>query len=99
MAAVDERVSDASYERAKAISVLRDWGGAKADRVNIAKARLEQDSDVTDAQESYFEAYAYRKMLDARHEAFVRDAAVVSRELTRRVDREGPTRRNDKYNA
>lgn len=98
-AAVEEKVAESAYERAKAIAVVRDWGGGKADRVNIAKARQESDPDVAETKDEYMDAYAYRKLLEARHEAFVRDAAVVSRELTRRLEREAPVRRNDRYNA
>ncbi len=96
MAAVDERVAEALHDKAKAISVVRDWGG-KDDRVNVAKARLETDEDVVTTRQALLDAYAYRKILEVRYEAYVRDAAVVSRELTRRVDREAPERRSHRW--
>lgn len=99
MAFVDERIAETVYERAKAFAVVREWGGGKEDRVVLAKARLEQDGDVSATRREHLEAYSYRKIVEAVHEAHVRDAAVVSRELTRRVDREAPSRRNDRWNA
>lgn len=97
MAAIDEKAAEYAYETSKAISVVRGWSGTKDDRVALAKARMEEDDDVVDARQKYLDAYAYRKLLESRHEALVRDAAVVSRELTRRVDREAPQRRSDRW--
>lgn len=96
MAAVDERTADTLYDKAKAVSMVRGYGG-KEDRVTMAKARLEDDEDVQRFRQEQLDAYAYRKLVEARHEAFVRDAAVVSRELTRRVDRDAPQRRGDRW--
>lgn len=98
MAFVDERIADSVYDRAKALSTVRDWGG-KEDRVNLAKARLELDDDVQECAQERHRTYAYRKLVESVHESHVRDAAVISRELTRRVDRDGPTRRNDRWNS
>jgi hypothetical protein len=96
MAAVDERTADTLYDKAKAVSMVRGYGG-KEDRVTMAKARLEDDADVQRFRQEQLDAYAYRKLVEARHEAFVRDAAVVSRELTRRVDRDAPQRRGERW--
>jgi hypothetical protein len=96
MAAVDERTADSAVERARAIALARNWAGDK-DRVNIAKANAELDSELMKARARHDETYAYRKLLEAVHESFVRDAAVVSRELTRRVDKEPPARRSDRW--
>jgi hypothetical protein len=82
---------------------VRTWGDDEDDsgvgKVARRQARQAQDPDVARTRQQQLDAYAYRKLLEARHEAFVRDAAVVSRELTRRVDRDGPTRRNDRWTA
>lgn len=97
MAAIDERAADTLFEKAKAIAVVKGWTGSKEDRVTLAKARMEEDEDYSEMRQQQLDAYAYRKLLEARHEAFVRDAAVVSRELTRRVDREAPQRRSERW--
>lgn len=97
MAAIDERAAETLYDKAKAIAVVKGWTGGKEDRVTLAKARMEEDDDVVAYRQDLLDAYAYRKLLEARHEAFVRDAAVISRELTRRVDREAPERRGNRW--
>lgn len=102
MAFIDERVADAVHEKAKALSAVRAWDTGDdtgVGKVAARQARQAQDPEVAASRQSQLDAYAYRKLLEARHEAFVRDAAVVSRELTRRVDRDGPVRRNDRWNA
>lgn len=105
MAFVDERITDAVYEKAKALSAVRTWGddeqddGAAVGKVARRQARHAQDPDVLRTRQQQLDAYAYRKLVESVHESHVRDAAVVSRELTRRVDREGPTRRNDRWNT
>lgn len=100
MAFVDERVADAVHEKAKALSAVRTWGDDDDEgvgKVARRQARQASDPDVSRTRQEQLDAYAYRKLLEARHEAFVRDAAVVSRELTRRVDREAPERRTNRW--
>ena len=97
MAFADERTAEAAHDLAKAKASVRDWGGTKDDRVTVAKARTETDDEVVTTRQAVLDAYAYRKLTEAVFDAHVRDAAVVSRELTRRVDREAPECRGHRW--
>lgn len=97
MASVDERAADEYFEKRRAIAMVMNHGGGREDRVTVTKAAVDADEKVQEAKQLRLDAYAYRKLLEAKHEAFVRDAQVVSRELTRRVDREIPERRTNRW--
>lgn len=99
MAEVEMTYSDQVLEQVKATVLLRKWASAtKDDRVTIAKAEVLTDPDVDECQGVYDTAYARKKMLAVYFENAERDAAVVSRELTRRVGRkESNERRADRW--
>ncbi len=94
VADVDEKFADALLQRLRAMSTVRASG---AEKITVAKAEAESDPVMVEATDAKLEAYARRKLLQARHEAFERNAAVVSRELTRRVERDAPQRRVHRY--
>lgn len=66
----------------------------------ITEARAERDNDpqVVKARGMFLQAHARRKMLQVTMENRERCANIISRELTRRVGREGQVRRNDRWN-
>ena len=60
------------------------WGGTK-DRVTVAKAERSLDPDVLERKQEVANRYAYRKMIGVLFINTEREAALVSRELTRRT--------------
>jgi hypothetical protein len=53
--------------------------------VTLVKAEALQNPDVYDARKKVEEAYAYRRLVSDLADRYERDAAVLSRELTRRT--------------
>lgn len=99
MADIDEAAAEAVRDKAEAVAFVRHWGGGVAsDRVNATKAQRGIDTDVLAAKQRVLECYARRKLLQAVFASAERDAAVASRELTRRTSREPTVRRTDRYN-
>lgn len=86
-AEIEERAAEAVLNKAQALVLLRDWGGGRDERVTLAKAQRDIDPEVEKRQELYDTAHAKRKMVTVLFSSTERDAAVVSRELTRRVGR------------
>lgn len=99
MAEIDEEAAEEMLRTARAIGLIKAMPSAEALRrkeesMTSAKAQVEQTDEVSALRQNRLNAYALRKMLLPRHEAFVRDANVLSRELTRRTDRVGSERRS-----
>lgn len=96
---VEERSASLLLEKAKALSLLKKWAGSgRDDRVTIAKAEVASDPEILEWERAYEDAHAKRKFTAVHFEAAERDAAVVSRELTRRVGRkESNERRVDRW--
>lgn len=100
VADVDERYADAYLDKLKAMGLVQTYDvedGPKKGGVTRARAEKNLDPVYQDAVQTKLNAYARRKLLAARHEAFERDAAVVSRELTRRVERDPSQRRTSRH--
>jgi hypothetical protein len=93
-AEVDERYADAVVEKIKALTSL-EYKGEKT--VSAAKARAYTDEDYLDAIEEQQRAYAFRKLISAVFENSERTAALLSRELTRRVNRDTRERRVERW--
>lgn len=98
VAEIDERKAEHALAVAEASALILEWGnrGAKEDRVTIAKAKRDSDPEVIKARDALDVVYAKRKLLGTIYASADRDAAVVSRELTRRIgrhDREARTGR------
>jgi hypothetical protein len=62
----------------------------KAKSVTLTKAEALQNPDVYEARKAYEEAYAYRRVVSDLATRYERDAAVLSRELTRRTSETSP---------
>lgn len=95
IAEVDEEAAEAWLKKVEAMALVT----ANPGKGEIMRAKAEQavDPEVEDAREVRLNAYAYRKVLGALYENVQRSQAALSRELTRRVGRDGPERRNSRW--
>lgn len=89
MAEVDERFAESAKEKFKALALL--GGGAKD--VTTAKAKAYESPEFLQADETYHEAMAYRKLVDVLYRNAERWSNLLSREITRRVNLAPQTRR------
>ena len=95
-AEVDERYADAALEKVKAIKSLEN----KAEKtVTAAKAHAWTDPDFLDAHEVFQKAYAYRKLVNVAFLNAERNSTLLSRELTRRVNRTEREGRVDRWSS
>lgn len=85
IANIDEREAERSVSAAEAQAMLNNWKGGSGDRVAIAKAQIAIDPEVQDLVRNLDKKYAYRKLVETLYQSVERDAALVSRELTRRT--------------
>lgn len=93
VAEVDERYADAALEKVKAIKAL---ANSTEKTVTAAKARAWEDEDFVAAHEEHQRSYAFRKLMRMTYDNAERNSTLLSRELTRRVnrdDREGRVER------
>ena len=101
LADVDEAFAKQYVEQLTAQNLVETWEAGADDKkkpgVTVARAAKASDPVYVEAKQEQLNAYARRKLLSARHEAFERDAAVVSRELTRRLERSPSERRTARY--
>lgn len=93
-AEIDERYADAVVEKIKALSSLENRA---AKTVSEAKAYAYTDEAYLDALTEQQRAYAFRKLITAVYDNSERTAALLSRELTRRVNRDTRERRVDRW--
>lgn len=97
LAVIDERDAERQLEIAEATAVTSTWSGTSADRVAIAKAKIALDPAVQTAKKTVQDRYAYRKLIETLFANLERDAALVSRELTRRTSFAPATRTRGNY--
>lgn len=95
MAEVDERWAEAAMEKARAVAHIAE----KARDVTERKARAYQSEEYLDAESKYHEAMAYRKLVGVLFTNAERWSSLLSRDLTRRVNRDPRERRVDRYNT
>ena len=99
-AQVDERSAQRILDVTEANATSAGWTGGKEDRVAIAKARISNDPAVVAARSSLDIRYAYRKLVEALSSNVERDAALISRELTRRTSGSAPAlRRSNRWST
>jgi len=97
-ARVDERSAQRTLDMAEAKAVAVNWSGGRDDRVAITKAKVASDPVVEKAREELDEKHAYRTLVEAIATNVERDAALISRELTRRTSGSTPiTRRSSRW--
>jgi len=99
VAAIDERECDRLVSVLEATAMINNWKGGSGDRVTIAKAHILLDPRVTEARQELDEKHAYRKLVETLLQNLERDAALVSRELTRRTSDSGIKTRSRKYSV
>jgi len=92
-AQVDERAAQRLLDVTEANATASNWSGGRDDRVAITKAKVATDPSVAAAREAFAERHAYRKLVEALGFNVERDAALFSRELTRRTSGATPTAR------
>lgn len=81
---IEEADASTMVEVSKARHLVHAWTGASGDRVTVAKAEAVIDPIVREYEEAMITAKAKRKGYSVLVESLARDAAVVSREITRR---------------
>lgn len=80
-----ERDAQVKLDRATNRLMIEKMGAAtKADKVTLIKAQINSDPEVLALEDSYEEAYAYRKILEMMLNNQERDITLVSREISRR---------------
>jgi len=92
---VEEARADAAVRYAEASVMIL---SSDKETVTKTKATMINVPDVQAARDRALEAYAARKMTSVVHANCERCVSLISRELTRRVGREGPERRNSRWN-
>jgi hypothetical protein len=96
-AQIDERTVDRVLELAEAQALISNWGGGSGDRVTVAKAQRSLDPYVQHQRERQAETHAYRKLVEVLAANVDRDAALISRELTRRTSTAPVNRRAERW--
>lgn len=99
---VEAEVREAEYEyeveKAESEAVVAAWSGTSKDRVTVAKAQRALDPKVNELKDRWLQAKAARKRAQVVRDNCERIVNLISRELTRRVGREGPERRANRWN-
>ena len=91
-AEIIEAEAEAALKTKEAVAMLN---GSK--KVTEARAERDINEDVVSARKEYLTARAKRKLLQVTMENRERCVSLISRELTRRVGREGNQRRSDRW--
>ena len=94
---IDEHSAESMLEVYKARHLAKGWGGSATDRVAIQKAQAVMDPEVRKFDDTLAQYKARRKLLGILVDSLQRDASVVSREISRRIGREGHERRVDRF--
>lgn len=101
LAEVDEAYAEEYVEQLKARGLVETYPDEdetpKKRTVTELRAAKRLDPVYQEAQQDKLTCYARRKLLAARTAAFERDAAVVSRELSRRIERDPSQRRTARH--
>ncbi len=92
IAEVDERYAEATLDKGKII--LKVNLKSTAGRDDAA-----QNEELWEMHDHYQEKMSYRKLVEVLYTNMDRKASLLSRELTRRVNRSDREGRRDKYNA
>lgn len=82
-------------EKERALALL----GGTAKDVTRTKAKAYESEEYIKAEETYHEAMAYRKLVSVLYNNADRWSALLSRELTRRVNRDPRERRAGRYDT
>jgi len=83
-AQVDERDAEKQLSMLENKKMLASDGKLE-NKVTFARAQVAIDPEVAELKELIEEHHAYRKLIEVLHQNIERDAALISRELTRRT--------------
>lgn len=103
LAEVDEATVKTLLDAKKDVLLIRHMPSSEAlrkreDTMTRVRAEVDTDAEVLDLEQQRLNAYALRKLLAATFERYDRDAALLSRELTRRTGGQDPkTRRASRW--
>ena len=97
MVEIDEQAAETKLELAKNQYLADHWTGPSNDRVTVQKAEATLDTEVVKLTDAYAVLKAKRKLFVIMVDSMSRNAAVVSREITRRVGRADHERRSDRW--
>jgi hypothetical protein len=86
-AEIEEATAETELKVLEAVGLTAGWEGPKESRVTIVRAERDMDPEVVAARSRFDQAKARRKMLAVLCGNMERAAALLSRELTRRVGR------------
>jgi hypothetical protein len=87
---IRERYADAEVRRLEGLFMTANKPERASEAVTFVRAQMELDPNVQQARNILRVVYARRKLKGMLFESAERDAAVVSRELTRRTDTRSP---------
>lgn len=96
---IDEALAESRLEYQRAKYLVRTWEGNSSDKVTIAKAQAAVDPVVQKVADIHQTLRYKRKFMNVMADSLARDAAVLSRELSRRIGRDPVERRVDRYTA
>jgi hypothetical protein len=92
---VSEHEANAKVKLIEAQKMLMNWGSK--DTVTKIKGEISQDPEVERARSDALKVYAERKYTQMIYENCERSAQVLSRELSRRIGRDGTERRQQRW--
>ena len=95
-AEITEETAHVIHERLKTEAMLR-IEPVKGETMTERKLRAGLSAEVQEAEDEFLAAKAYRKVLGNVYESAERKASNISREITRRVGRDGPERRSARW--
>lgn len=95
-AMVSERYAEEALGKYRAIATVMHADEDAKMTATVAKAKALQDPAYLEANEKMHQAYSYRKMVEAIYNNTERKAAVLSREITRRVGRHDRENRSNR---
>lgn len=87
---ISERYADAEVRRLEGLYMAANKPDRVTEAVTWVRAQMESDPEIQKARDALRVTYARRKLKQILFESAERDAAVVSRELTRRTDAKSP---------
>lgn len=87
---VTERYADDEVRRLEGLYMTAHKPDRASEAITWVRVQMEDDPEITKARDALRVIYARRKLKQMLFEGAERDAAVVSRELTRRTDTKAP---------
>ena len=85
-----ENHAEAEIRKLEGLFLTRNRPTKASEAITWVRAEMESDSEIRAAREALMLYYARRKLKQMLFQSAERDAAVVSRELTRRTDAKNP---------